>query len=512
MTPRTFLILAALLFCCPAVYAQTPPPVQTAKPADKPAQDEPSLDAPPVVTRHSAVIGGTTIHYTATTGLIPLKSRTGETEAHVFFVAYTRDDAGPASQRPLTFAFNGGPGSASIWLHIGALGPRRVHLQPDGTMPPPPFHMVDNESSWLDRSDLVFIDPVGTGYSRPAKPELGSKYWGLRGDIASVGEFIRLYLGRYNRWGSPLFLAGESYGTTRASGLSNYLLENGIALNGIVLVSSVLNFQTIDFNKGNEQPYVMFLPTYTASAWFHHRLAADLERNFDKTMAEAEQFATGEYAQALDKGDTLTAAERSHIADRLARYTGLDRKYLLDSDLRVEISHFCKELLRDQRRSVGRYDSRFKGIEPDAVSETPEFDPSYAAVRPPFTAAFNEYLRSELGYKTDTEYYVLGGGITAPWDWGSAGGGYPNVSDALRSAFAQNPYMKLYIACGYYDLATPFFAVQYTLAHLGLDPTVRKNVTLGYYQAGHMIYLDSTCLTQFKSDIGSFLTKATSGK
>ncbi len=345
---------------------------------------------------------GSPLPYIVTTGMMPLKGATGETEANVFFVAYHRtdgksNDADP--HRPLVFAFNGGPGSASVWLHLGAIGPKRVQMLPDGGLPPPPYHLVDNEQTWLDQADLVFLDPVGTGYSRPTKPEYGAKFWGLQGDIAAAGDFIRLYLTRYKRWSSPLFLAGESYGTTRAAGLSNYLVEHGIALNGIALLSSVLNFQTLEFRPGNDLPYMLFLPTYTATAWYHHKLPDALQKDLNSTLKEAENWAQTDYANALAQGDRLTGAQRQAVIDKMARYTGLSKTYLDNSDLRVDIESFCKELLRDRKRSVGRLDSRFVGLDSSNVSQTPDFDPSQSAIRPPYTAMMNMYAREELNFE-----------------------------------------------------------------------------------------------------------------
>ena len=378
----------------------------------------------------------------------------------------------------------------------------------DGRMPAPPYELVDNEESWLDQTDLVFIDPVGTGYSRPAKPELGKKFWGLQGDIASVGEFIRLYLSRYQRWGSPLFLVGESYGTTRAAGLAGHLIDKGVAFNGIILVSTILNFQTARFTKGNDLPYVLFLPTYTATAWYHQRLPADLQNKpLRAVLDEVEKWALGDYTVALAKGDRLPAADRQAAVDALARYTGLDKRFLDNSDLRIEIQRFDKELLRDQKRTVGRLDSRFEGIDALAAGERPDFDPSMAAIRPPYTALFNDYVRGALGYKSDLTYHILGGGI-GPWEWGT-NNGFADVSESLRSAFAKNPHMKLLVAKGYYDLATPYFAAEYTLSHMGLDPSLRANIRTREYEGGHMMYIDKKELAKLKRDAVDFMRDAT---
>jgi Carboxypeptidase C (cathepsin A) len=478
---------------------------------ESPAADALKNDTPaPVVTRHAIEIDGKTLRYTATTGMLPIKNAEGEVEGRVFFVAYNVTYGGKHTgpKRPLMFSFNGGPGSSSVWLHLGALGPKRVPMSGEaGEMPAPPYSVVTNEHTWLPYTDLVFIDPVGTGYSRPAKPDLGKKFWSVEGDIESLGEFIRLYLSRYERWDSPLYLVGESYGTTRAAGLAGHLIEKGIAFNGILLVSSVLNFQTLLFRKGNDLPYVLFLPTYTATAYYHKKLPGDYMKDLKKTLREVEQFAATEYTVALAQGDQLTDAERKAVVAKLARYTGLSEAYIDQSDLRIEIHRFCKELLRAERKTVGRLDSRLTGRDALAVSETPDFDPSMTAIRPPYTAAFNQYVRTSLGYRTDDTYHILGGGISSPWEWNSPNG-YTDTSEALRLAFAKNPYLRLFVASGYYDLATPFFATDYTLSHMGIPADLRKNVTTHEYEAGHMMYIHSPSLAKIKEDVASFLRDA----
>ncbi|HUI42108.1 MAG TPA: peptidase S10 [Terriglobia bacterium] len=480
------------------------PPGAPAKPKEEPEQ-------PPVVTHHEIHINGRGLKYTATAGLMPIKNAEGETEAHIFYIAYTLDN--PPTHRPLVFAFNGGPGSASVWLHLGVIGPRRVKLLPEGGMPRPPFELVDNEYTWLEQADLVFIDPVGTGYSRPVKPDLGKKFWSVQGDIESVGEFIRLYLSRNERWNAPLFLAGESYGTTRAAGLSGYLIEHGVALNGILLVSTVLNFETLEFARGNDLPYVLYLPSYTSTAWYHKKLAPDLQQqDLTKTLAEVKAWAGTDYAAALARGDALSPDERAAVIDKLSRYTGLSKTYVDEANLRVDEPHFCAELLRDQKLIVGRLDSRFTGMNASGVSERTEYDPSEAGIRPPFTSMFDNYVREELGYKSDVEYYILGGGVHG-WEWlqnqrGYGGQGYADVGPSLREAFVKNPYMKLFVAMGYFDLATPFFAAEYTLDHLGLNPKLHGNISTGYYDAGHMVYIDSPSLAKLKQDVSSFVAGA----
>lgn len=484
---------------------QTQPGSQTGT-GQRPPQERPSPvpEETPVITHHSITVGGKELHYTATVGMMPLKNRDGETEARIFFMAYTLDGASDRQKRPVTFSFNGGPGSASVWLHMGALGPRRVPMNPDGTMPAPPYHLVDNEYTWLDQSDLVFIDPVGTGYSRALRPEVASRFFSLQGDIESVGEFIRMYLTRSERWTSPLFLAGESYGTTRASALSGYLIGRGIAFNGIVLISTIMNFETTDFASGNDLPYVMYLPSYAATAWYHKKLPRDMQaKSVQKVVAEAEEWAANDYTLALEKGDRLSAPERQETINKLARFTGIDPKFIDNANLRVSLNFFRKELLRDEKRSIGRLDARFKGYDSSYVTAGPDFDASEAAIRPPYTSTFNNYIRQELGFKSDLEYYILGGGI-GPWNWGT-NNGYVDTSVALRTAMAQNPYLKIFVAMGYYDMATPYFAVQYTMHHISLDPGLLKNFSTGYYEAGHMMYIDEKQLGKLRGDVRKFI-------
>jgi carboxypeptidase C (cathepsin A) len=326
--------------------------------------------------------------------------------------------------------------------------------------------------------------------------------------LASVGEFIRLYLTRYQRWTSPLFIVGESYGTTRAAGLSGYLIDRGIALNGVILISSVLNFETLEFTRGNDLPFILFLPTYTATAWYHKKLPAELQqRDLASVLHDSEQFAAGPYTNALGKGDRLTPQERQEMIAQVARFTGISSQVVDENDLRLSQPVFCRELLRDQKLVAGRLDSRFTAA-PLATGRGQGFyDPSMSVIRPPFTATFNNYVRSDLNYKNDAEYYILGGGV-GDWDWGSAGEGFPDTSQLLREAFVKNPYMKLYVASGYYDLATPYFATQYTLSHMYLDPQQHAKVSLGYYDAGHMMYIKSQSLDRLKQDVSGFMTGA----
>ena len=508
---RTIQLLSVIILSVTALSAQQPSPSisMPPKPAEMP-QTKPldaKMDEPPVVTHHSVRAGGRQLAYTVTTGFMPLKNAaSGDVEARIFYMAYTLDNA-PAG-RPLMFSFNGGPGSASVWLHLGALGPRRIKMMDDGMLPPPPYEMEDNAATWLAETDLVFIDPVGTGYSRAAKPELATKFFGLNGDIDSVGEFIRLYLGRSERWMSPLFLVGESYGTTRASGLSNWLFDHGIALNGIVLVSTVMNFQTLRFADNNDLPLVLILPSYATTAWYHRRLSAPMQaKSISQVAKEAEDFAMNDYMPAMMRIDHLTAAERASLLDKFSMFTGLSKDFIERNNFRVDLGEFNKELLRDQRRTTGRLDSRFLGIDRDAASDNPDGDPSINAIRPPYTAAFNSYVRGELGYKSDLEYYILGGGITGRWNFGE-NNGYADTSIQMKDAMAKNPYMKILIAQGYYDMATPFFAAEYTVSAMNLDPALRRNISFEYYEAGHMMYIDVRQLRKLHDDAAAFVTRS----
>jgi carboxypeptidase C (cathepsin A) len=450
---RITIILSLVLALSASVVAQQPtPPAAPARTPEVPKPLDTKMDEPPVVSHHSIRVGGRSIAYTTTTGFMPLRNAvTGDVEARIFFMAYTMDNA-PAN-RPLMFSFNGGPGSASVWLHLGALGPRRIKMLDDGMLPPPPYEMEDNQATWLADTDLVFIDPVGTGYSRAAKPELGAKFFGLDGDIASVGEFIRLYLGRNERWMSPLFLVGESYGTTRASGLSNWLFDHGVALNGIVLISTVMNFQTIRFADNNDMPLALILPSYATTAWYHKKLSSSMQsKSVVQIAKEAEDFAMNEYVPAMMRIDHLTAAERSGLLDKFSSFTGLSKDFIERNNFRVDLGEFNKELLRSERRTTGRLDSRFTGIDRDAASDNPDADPSINAIRPPYTAAFNSYIRGDLGYKSDVEYYILGGGINGQWNFGQDNG-YADTSLRMKDAMAKNPYMRILICQGYYDMA-----------------------------------------------------------
>ncbi len=475
------------------------------------AEEKPKFPTPvevvPIVRQQEIKLGRRTLKYTTVVGRMPLKNDAEEIEAQIFFTAYTLGHGDADRKRPLTLVFNGGPGSASVWLHLGALGPKRVKMHDEGWMPAPPYQLVDNEQTWLEQTDLVFIDPVGTGYSRAAKPDLNKKYWNIKGDLESVGEFIRIYLTRYNRWTSPLFLCGESYGTTRAAGLAGHLIDKGIAFNGIILISTILNFQTADFDRGNDLPYALFLPTYAATAWYHKMLPAALQRRpLREVLGEVELWAENEYTSALMRGDRISNEEKQAVINRLSHLTGLTPTFVDQSNLRIHIMRFCKELLRDQRRTVGRLDSRFTGLDALAVTEMPDFDPSLSAITPPYTAMMTDYARNELGYETDLAYETLSFAVNEGWEWDR--GKYADTSEALRSALAKNPFLKVFVAMGYYDLATPHFAAQYTLAHMDIDPSLRGNIHTADYEAGHMLYLDIKSLAKLKLDVHAFIKTA----
>jgi len=475
-----------------------------ARPAGPGAAVGGDIDETLSVTHHSITVGGKTLNYTATAAQMPIHSASGETEAHIFYVAYTLDGAEPG-KRPLTFAFNGGPGSASLWVHMGAMGPRSPKLLANGSMPAPPYQMVDNPNTWLDLTDLVFIDPVGTGYSRAKTAEVARRMNGVQGDLQSVGEFIRMYLVRSNRELSPLFLAGESYGTFRAAGLAGYLIDRGIAFNGVALISTTLNLETI-WSRSDDLVYALEFPTYAADAWYHKKVAADLQRQDLKTFLKgAEAFAMGEYSTALNKGDELPAAERKAVIDKIVRYLGLEARYIDESNLRFNVQHFTRALLRDKHQTIGRLDGRLTGPSSLDTGETSEYDPSGTLTAPPFTAVFTNYVRGELGYKTDLMYYVSGG--IMPWDYGVQNG-FGDTTALLRNAFTKNPYMKVMVAASYFDLATPYFAAQYTFNHMGLHPEMHKNIVWNYYQAGHMMYIDSDSKAKLKHDIAEYMTSA----
>lgn len=459
----------------------------------------------PSVTHHQINLNGSTLRYTATTGMLPIKNQTsGVVEGNIFYVYYSKDGENPAT-RPISFIFNGGPGSSSVWLHMGAWGPKIVRLNADGTNPPPPYALHDNQHTLLDKTDLVFLDPVGTGYSRATKAEFGPNFWGLDEDVRSVGEFIRLFLVRNQRWSSPKYVGGESYGTTRAAHLSAWMHDNGIALNGIMLISAILNFQTARQASSNDIGWIGYFPTYTATAWYHKRLPADLQSQpLEAVLRQAERWADTTYLLALHAGDRLTPAARQQVVDQMARFTGLSREFIDQNDLRITLPRFNQELLRDQRRTVGRLDSRFTTFAVDPGAEAGAFDPSEASIRNSFTSVLNDYVRRSLAYNNDDLYYILGGGI-GTWRWPQQGQGYADVTPSLERAYAKNPALRTYVAFGYYDAATPYWAVEYTLAHLRIAPEAKRAIVKEYFPAGHMMYIEESSMAKMTRGLRAFI-------
>lgn len=454
------------------------------------------------VTHSSVTVDGKKIEYTASTGYLNLKNDTGKLIAKVFFTYYKKDGE-EAGKRPVTFTFNGGPGSSSVWLHMGGIGPKRVLLKDDGLAPPPPYQYINNEFTWLGKSDLVFIDPVSTGFSRAAPGESPKQFHGYEEDISSMGSFIRHFLSRYERWGSPKYLAGESYGTTRAAGLSKFLQDRyRIYLNGIFLISAVLNFGTNDYYVGNDLPRALYIPSYTAAAWYHKKLADPLQQDLQKTLRESEQFAIGEYATALLKGGWLSDAEKESVATKMSYYTGLSKELILQSNLRVGEGRFWKELRRSEGLIIGRLDARFTGRDLDDAGESVSFDPSFANIDGSFTAAINDYFQKELNFKEEKGYNIFGD--VYPWNYNNVQNQYLNVAESLRDAMSKNPALKVYVGCGFYDFATPYFTAQYDIEHMFLRPEQRKNVQVHTYEAGHMYYINKSSLAQFKKDVDDF--------
>ena len=500
----------------PASAATPDKSAESGKPAEPPKADASEAadkeehydvaEVPPLVTHHQTTLNGKTLSYTATAGRLPLKRGDGKTEAEMFFVAYTLDGQ-EAGKRPLTFSFNGGPGSASVWLHMGALGPKRVVLQTNGFMPAAPYRLEDNPNTLLDRSDIVMVDAMSTGYSRAATAELTKKFLGVKGDVQAFGEFIRFYISRYDRWSSPLFLLGESYGTTRAAGIAGYLTDHGIAFNGVTLLSMAVDFQTLEWNKSNDLPYFLLVPTFNMIAGYHHKLSADLTQDMAKTRDEVVRWSNNDYALALGKGDVMTAEERRKIVEQLSRYIGLRPEVIEAHNLRIDVPTFTKELLLDRQLITGRLDGRFSS--PNPGGDERYYDPTGAAILPPYTSAFNNYLRTELNYKSDMPYRVFA--YDQPgfqnWDWGNAEQGFPSTAGGLRSAMIKNPYMKILVMEGYYDLATPFAAANWTMDHLNLDAQYRQNVSYATYNSGHMVYIDRAEHDKMKKDLVGFIEK-----
>ncbi len=484
----------------PQQQQRTRPPAETSAAQGEGAQGK---QAPrPVVpeekssvTHHSARIGGQTINYTATAATYNIKADDGTVKATMFYVAYTKDGVADPAKRPVSFVYNGGPGSASLFTHMG-MGPKRVVLTADGHGMPAPYSVVDNEDSFLDATDLVFIDAISTGFSRPAPGEATAQFHGIIEDANWFADFIYQYITRTERWASPKFLIGESYGTTRSAELAGVIQErHQIYLNGIALLSSVA-FS----NWGADNRTIFFLPTYVTTAWYHHLLPPDLQNlSIDQVAQKAREFAHGEYAQALEKGDQLSPAEHQKVVEDLAHYTGLSTKFIEQANLRVSPFRWFKELERDKRLTIGRLDSRFTGLEVEAAGERVEYDPSEASYEGAFVATFHDYVRRELKWDSDA-YYTVSANVR-PWDQT----GNTEVAEVLRAAMTQQTYLKVLVLCGYYDVATPFNGIENTFAHMNLEPPVRKNVSFAYYEGGHMMYIDEIQHHKLHKDIDEFI-------
>ena len=522
----TGIALAALLLGAGTARADDPPsphaaagtnaaPAAALPKAAEPKKEEPKKEdakvtaavpdatRKPIRTTNTVVIAGQPVTYAAETGMLPLLKPDGAARASVFYIAYTKLGETNLTRRPVTYCFNGGPGSSSVWLHLGGLGPRRVLMNEDGTLPKPPFGLVDNEFSILHATDLVFIDPVPTGFSRPAKDEKTEQFLGQTADLESVGEFIRLWTTRHARWLSPKYLCGESYGVFRAAGLSEYLHSRyGLYVNGLMLVSGLLDYATLREGPGNDLPAMLFLPTYTTTAYFHKKLPPDLQADLGKARAEAREFMRGEYPAALLQGAALPADQRAKVVAKLARLTGLPPRFIEEHDLRIDSSAFRKALLHDEGLIIGRYDARITGRDGHPAEPNPEFDPSYSATYGPFSAAINSYLHEELKFEDDLPYELLTG--VQPWNY-PVRGSYPSVAAMLASEISENPHLRVLVLGSLRDLACPIDGIRYSIDHLAIDPTYRTNFTYAEYEAGHMMYVNRPDLAKLQKDLAAFV-------
>jgi carboxypeptidase C (cathepsin A) len=497
-----------------SVFAQEPakeskPPAAAAEAKPAPPAEPPKEESS--VTDHTIRIAGQQIPYKATASTTLLKDDKGEPTALLYSTAYTRSDVKDLTQRPIAFIYNGGPGSASIWLHMGAFGPRRVVTNDGGTTPPAPYQIVDNAECLLDKSDLVFIDPVGTGFSHAVGKAQDKDFWGVDKDVKSLAQFINIYISRNNRWNSPKYLIGESYGTFRSAALGNYLQSHdGMYLNGMVLISNVLDFDTLVFNTGQDLPFIFYLPSYAATAWYH-KVLKDQPSDFAAFVSDARKYAANEYALALMKGAKISDTEKAEVAKKLSYFTGLSEDYLVKADLRVNLAQFMAELQRNRRLTTGRLDARYTGPTYDLLTENAENDPQDLAISGPFIAAFNSYVREELKFGQDKLYKPGAPDAGKDWDWKHNNGNVngdpvaPNVEGDLINALITNPRLQVQVENGYYDLATPFFATEYTMEHLFLPPALSGQIHLEYYTAGHMMYLHEEDRSKLKSNVGSFI-------
>lgn len=455
------------------------------------------------VTKHQLKLENGVLNYTATTGYMEMKDEKDTLKANLFFIAYTKDGEPDPAKRPILFSFNGGPGSSSVWLHMGALGPKIVLMTDEGNVLPPPYKYVDNPNTWLDNADIVFIDPMMTGYTRAAGKNPQSEFTGYENDLRFVGDFIRLYVTKYGRWNSPKFIAGESYGTTRAAGLSGYLQDRyNLNVNGIILISAILDFGTVRTDRGNDVPFPLGLPTFAATSWYHKKLDPKYS-SLNSLLSEVQQFASTDYAQALMKGDKISGAERNTIINKMHDYTGLSKEYLDQTNLRLYVGRYNKELLRTEGKTVGRLDSRITGYDYDNAGEEFDYDPSLdKTINGPYTTAINDYIKRDLKYDNDLPYEILTGRVGR---WVNSENRYLNVAETLRDAMVKNPYLKVWICNGYYDMATPYFATDYVIHHMFLPKELQKNISFTYYEAGHMMYIHKPSLLKLKKDYNRFM-------
>jgi carboxypeptidase C (cathepsin A) len=465
----------------------------------------PEKTAPASQTSHAIRLDGREIKYTATAGTLPIRLDDGKVAAQMFFVAYTKDGE-DRKTRPVSFLYNGGPGSASAWLHMGSFAPRHVQMAEEGFQPAPPYQLVDNANTLLDVTDLVFVDAIDTGYSRVVAGVNNQQFHDQEGDLRAFGEFIAGYLGAYNRWPSPKFLIGESYGTIRSAGLSQELqTRHGVELNGIVLLSSLLTYQTLSPAPDNDIAYAVQIETFAATAWYHKKLPADLQQKpLKQVVAEARAFAFGEYMAALTRGNALSDTEQHALADKLARYSGLSSAFVLDANLRVDSARFRKELLRDRRLVVGRLDGRYTALDADAAGERQEFDPSNTALQGAYTAMFEDYVKNDLKWESDLHYPTSGN--VRPWTY--VQNGYMDKTDALRQSMAKNPFLKVFVVCGYYDMATYVGGAEFNFSHLAYDRQITDRVSFGYYEGGHMMYIRPSAHKALGQDVASFIKSA----
>jgi len=505
MTRMPFIICTAAVLAAPSAFAQGRggQPAQTAGSDSTPRVETAGEKEEKISqTSHTMRLDGREIKYTATTGTLPIRLDNGQLAARMFFVAYTKDGE-DVKTRPVSFLYNGGPGAATIWLHMGSFAPRHVEMAADGFQPAPPYRLVDNESSLLDVTDMVFVDAIDTGYSRVVAGVSNQQFHGQSGDLRAFGEFTNAYLTAYSRWPSPKYLIGESYGTIRSAGLAQEIQErHGIELNGIVLVSSLLTYQTLSPAPDNDVAYAANIETFTADAWYHKKLPSDLQSlTLKQAVDQSRTFAWGDYMLALTKGNTLADAERTAMAQKLARFTGLSTQFILNANLRVSAERFRKELLRDKRLAIGRLDGRFTSIDADAAGEREEFDISNSALQGPYTAMFLDYVRNELKWESDLHYPSSGN--VRPWTYDQ--NRYMDMTEALRSAMTHNPFLKVFVAIGYYDMATVMGGAEFNFTHLAYEKQVTDRVSYGYYEAGHMIYIRPSAHKALKTDVARFI-------